>query len=267
MTRASPRTNFNSSRLIRFLADLSIADAAEPKQEFAERLGQWFDFADAITLHAALNAGVVGSSPVRSGGETAVAAVVGAGTGTPALAVADELARVRAALTASITKSCAPGSEGRIRLPLPKPGVAIGVAADYEPYQRFHVAHQREMEVSIRPLRGKAREALARVSPALRQLATLDAALDRMLGERERRLLATLPAHLERRFGQLFAAHQQRLSESRQPDDPAQWMQPGAWLADFCTELQQALLAELDLRLQAAVGLIEAFSNEAKKHK
>jgi hypothetical protein len=36
-------------------------------------------------------------------------------------------------------------------------------------------------------------------------------------------------------------------------------------LANFCRELQGVLLAELDLRLQPAVGLIEALSNEVSK--
>ena len=47
-----------------------------------------------------------------------------------------------------------------------------------------------------------------------------------------------------------------------QTDDPAMWMRPGAWLANFRDELLEALLAELDVRLQPAMGLIEAFSNE-----
>jgi hypothetical protein len=53
--------------------------------------------------------------------------------------------------------------------------------------------------------------------------------------------------------------------DNEQPDDPALWMQPGGWLANFCRELQGVLLAELDLRLQPTVGLIEALSNEVGK--
>lgn len=263
MTRALPRTSFNSSRLIRFLADLSIADATESKQAFAERLGQWLDFADAITLSAALGASPASQSAAQSGGQS-----------VPTAAVDEEFARVRTALVSSITNSCSfNAGETRIKLPVPKPGATIeinegrGLAAAYEPYRRFHLAHQREMESSVRPLRAQVREALAKASPALKPLASLDAALDQILGDRERTLLSTVPLTLEKRFEQLLKAHQQTLLETAQADDSALWLQPGGWLASFCRELQGVLLAELDVRLQPVVGLIEAFSNEANKQK
>lgn len=243
-----PRKNLNSSRLIRFLADLSIVDAAESKQAFAERLGQWLDFSDAIVLHAAHSAPPSAAAP---GGHAAARG-----------AAEQEFVRIRTALVDSITTSCSPQiGATRIKLPTPQPGAAIEVASFYEPYHRFYLALQGEMEVSIRPLRARLRQALASASPALKQLAALDAALDKILSGRERQLLATVPVLLEKRFGQLLRAHRQSL-ESGQADDPAGWMQPGGWLADFGKELQGVLLAELDLRLQPTVGLIEALSNE-----
>ena len=266
MTQALPRTNFNSSRLLRFLADLSIVDAAEPQQAFAERLGQWLDIADAITLSASLGASPASPSAAQSGGQSGASA-----------AMAEELARIRTASVDSITKSFSSDvSEARIKLPSPKSGAAIEVdagnagnelAADYEPYRRFYFAHQREMELSIRPLRANVRETLAQVSPALKQLAALDAALDKIVGVRERQLLSTVPVLLEKRFEQLLRAHRQTLAEAQCADSADLWMQPGGWLAGFCRELQGVLLAELDVRLQPAEGLIEAFSNEAKKQK
>ena len=242
-----PGTNFNSSRLIRFLADLSIVDDGGSKQAFAERLGQWLNFADAITLNAAHGATSPSAAPaVRSVATTGLA---------------DEFAAARTAWVNSITASCSPlAGETRIKLPPPPTGAAIEALA-YEPYRRFYVAHQGEMELAIRPLRGKARQALARSCPRLGQLASLDAALDQVLGARERQLLATVPLLLEKRFAQLAKAHQQRLAG--QPDDPVWSMQPAGWLADFGNELKLVLLAELDLRLQPTVGLIEALSNEA----
>jgi len=252
MGRALPRTNFNSSRLLRLLAELSAVDDGEPKQGFAERLGHWLNFSDAITLHAAQGLASPSAAP-------------GATLPVGAAELEAELAKIRTALASSITASCsADGSETRIKWPTPKSGAdiaAIDLAMAYEPYRRFYQAHQGELEASVHPLRSKARQALARVSPQLRQLASLDAALDQVLGARERQLLATVPVLLEKRFAQLANAHQQRLAE--QPDDPAWSMQPAGWLADFGTELKMVLLAELDLRLQPTVGLIEALSNEA----
>lgn len=228
------RTNFNSSKLTRFLAELDIVDAAEPGDAFAERLGQWLGVADAITLSAAQRL-----LPLAAGQSAAVG-------------ITDEFERVRGVLVDSITASCSGASEARIKLPLAKAVAGDALAAAYEPYRRFYVAQQRDMEVAIRPLRGKAREVLASATPELKRLAALDAALDGVLAEREGRLLLTVPFLLEKRFAQLAQA------AAAPADDAA----PPGWLAVFCSELQTLLLAELDLRLQPALGLIEAFSNE-----
>ena len=247
---------FHDSSLIRILADLCLVEAAESKPVFAERLGQWLDLSDAITLHATHNARAVGSSAAQSG----VQSVAG-------VAVEEEFIRVRTALVESITKSCSANmDEAHIRLPTPKPGVGIEVAAVYEPYRRFYIAHQGAMELRVRPLRTRARQALSRASTALEQLAALDEALDRILCVRERQLLSTVPLLLEKRFEQLLKAHPQPPVGTRQADAPALRRQPGEGLADFCKELQEVLLAELDLRLQPTLGLIEALRNEANKH-
>ena len=243
MTRSLPGTNFNSSRLVRFLAELSIVDAAESKQAFAERLGQWLDFADAIALHAAHGS----AAAQRSGAESSTA-------------LANEFAAARAAWARSIAASCSPQAA---KWPTLAAAADLDPAAAYAPYRRFYSAQQGEMEVAIRPWRNKARQALAQAGSKLGQLASLDAALDKILSARERQLLATVPALLERRFALLASAHRQRLAETGQPDDPARWGAPGGWLADFGKELTMVLLAELDLRLQPTVGLIEALSNEA----
>lgn len=258
MTRALPRTNFNSSRLIRFLADLDSVDAAEPGDAFAERLGLWLEVTDAISLSSALNA----RQPVAANAPEAPAGGAAART-----AIGEEFARKREALVNSIARSCSPeAGEGRIKLPVPKAGADLEGAAAYEPYRRFYVAHQRDMEANIRPLREKARQALAQAAPALKKLAALDAVLDKVLSAREGQLLLTVPLLFEKRFAQLLAAHRQRLAASGQEDDPETWQQAGGWLADLGKELQALLLAELDLRLQPAVALIEALSNEAGRN-
>lgn len=256
MTRALARTNFNSSRLVRYLADMELAETTAPGHAFAERLGQWLDFNDALALYAVLNPGAAGLAALPSSGAKSV-------TRETVNAV---FARVRTDLAHSITQSCSPGGGGRIKLPTPESGAPLEIAAHYEPYRRFYLAHQRDMETKLRPLRATVREALGKMSPALAKLAALDAAFDEILFEREGRLLATVPALLEKRFGQLLQEHQQAIVDSQDVDDPATWMQAGGWLAGFCRELRGVLLAELDLRLQPTLGLMEAFSNETTKH-
>ena len=180
--------------------------------------------------------------------------------GAASTALADEFATARTAWASSIAVSCSPQAAK---------WATLAAAADsdeavaYEPYRRFYSAQQGEMEVAIRPWRNKARQALAQAGGKLGQLAALDGALDKILGARERQLLATVPALLEKRFTLLASVHRQRLAAAGQPGDPARWGAPGGWLADFGKDLATVLLAELDLRLQPTVGLIEALSNEA----
>ena len=121
------------------------------------------------------------------------------------------------------------------------------------------------MEAALVQLRAQVREALKGGSPALRQLAGLDGVLEKALAERERNLFLNVPLLLEKRFEQLRDAHASAPEASSQADGVARWMQPGGWLAVFCKDLQSVLLAELDLRLQPVLGLVEAFGNEVSK--
>ena len=230
MTRVLPRTKFHSSQLIRCLAELDLLEGVEPAGDFADELGQWLHFTDAITLSTVLDSDMTKMSthgPVLH--ET---------TGVRLLA---EFERTRALMVNSITKSCAGGNTA-IKLPLP-PDLEV----TYSPYQRFYEAHQRDMALTVEPLRVNLRSALAKASPSLRKLAQLDVVMEKFLRERESRLLARVPLLLQQRFHAHYAA------------------QPDGWLAPFCQNLQTLLLAEAELRLQPSAGLLEAF-NQQKDH-
>ena len=249
MTRALTRTPLHSSRLTRVLADLALMDAAQAGTAFAERLGQWMNLGHAITLHGALN---TSPSPVK----------VPAPSGLRA-ALSEEFNRVRTGFETIINTP--PGTKGvrtRAGMPLPDLLLPLEMPSAFEPYRRYYLAQQRDMELATRPLRAKARDVLARASPALKTLATLDAALDDILNDRESKLLAHVPVLLEKRFTQLLKEHEHRLESTGLTDNPAYWMHAGGWLARFRTDLQTVLLAELDLRLQPTVGLIEALNHE-----
>lgn len=249
MTRALTRTPLHSSRLMRVLAELALMDAAEAGTAFAEKLGQWMNLGHAITLHGALN---TSPSAVKIAAPTGLRAALGA-----------EFARVREALESAITSVPSPKvAKGRGGMPAPDLLLPIDMPSAFEPYRRFYSAQQRDMELATQPLRSKARDVLARTSSPLKTLATLDAALDAILNDRESKLLAHVPGLLEKRFTQLLKEHQHRLEVSGLTDNPAYWMHAGGWLARFRTDLQTVLLAELDLRLQPTVGLIEALNHE-----
>jgi hypothetical protein len=231
MAKATTRTHFHSSRLIRVLADLALLETAAPGAAFAERLGLWVAYTDAITLCAVQNASPAG----------AVAKPGGAG-----LPVAKAFAQARADMEAAIGKG----------------GAAVAASDDYEAWRRHYVAQQRDMELKVGPLRALLRDAMEQAGPALCQLAQLDAAFDGILAEREARLLATLPLLLKKRFAHLQRTHLQPQDAAAPDGKPALSLQAGDWLVRFGQELQTVLLAELDLRLQPALGLLEAMENE-----
>lgn len=224
MAQGLPHPHFNSSRLVRVLSDLAVKDAPGSKQSFGERLGQWLDFNDALSLFAALN-GAAAQVPEPAPGKPS--------TGSEAARKA--LARVRAALVDLI---------GGAGVPAPEEG-----KADFEPYHRYCLARQRDMGANIGPLRASVRAALGRRSAALGRLAAVDAVMEQALAARERELLAKVPALLATRFDALREAH-------------LAGTQPDGWLAAFCREMQTVLLAELDLRLQPVEALIAALDQE-----
>ena len=234
---------------MRVLADLALMDAAQAGTAFAEKLGQWMGLGQAITLHGALNATAVA---IKTPAPVALSGALGA-----------EFARVREGLEIGISTPANPkAARGRGGMPTPDLLLPIEMPSAFEPYRRFYLAQQRDMELATGPLRAKARDVLARTSSPLKTLATLDAALDSILYDRESKLLGHVPGLLEQRFSQLLKAHQLKLESSGLTDNPAYWMHAGGWLARFRTDLQTVLLAELDLRLQPTVGLIEALNHE-----
>lgn len=250
MTQALRHTHFHSSRLMRVLAELALLEATQAGGAFAEKLGLWVAFTDAITLHAAHNARPAGAAEMSTPTSARVAA-------------AEAFDRARTALEQALAHSATPkGSKSRNGLPVPSLGLPIVAKSAFEPYRRYYQAQQREMETGVAALRNQVRTALAQASPALQQLAALDAALTGILNERESRLLASIPSLLEKRFSFLLQAHQQRLAHTQQADNPAFWLNPAGWLTRFCHELQTVLQAELDLRLQPALGLVEALTNK-----
>lgn len=256
MTRALTRTHLHSSSLIRVLADLTLVDAVEPGSAFAEKLGLWLSLHESIALHAAHNVGAArpAALPARA---TPAARVV----------IDEAFARTRTSLVNAITGRGLPNTS-HIALPDPQPGEPLDTPTAFEPYRRYYQAHQRTMAASVHPLRAQARELLAKASPALKQLAALDAVFDDILSERESKLLATVPVLLRRRFDQLRQAQpptptDTQAAESIEPTKPpAKPMHPPSWLVRFGHEMQTVLLAELELRLQPALGLIEALHQE-----
>jgi hypothetical protein len=252
---------FNRSTLVRFLTELVGADvalAATTQQSFAEKLGLWLDWPDAISLAAVLNK----EAAARGLQQPAAAPAA-------AKAVFNDCSRVAADLTKAILMdSLLAANLGLLQQPKPVAGAAAAAVAaplEFSAYRHSYLGHQRMMAAAVGPLRGQVRAALAGMSPALSQLAALDAVLDEALQARERQLLSKLPGVLEKHFEQARKAHlaSQDLGHGAQVQEPAAPV--AAWLADFGKNMQGVLLAELALRLQPIEGMMEAMGNESTR--
>lgn len=210
-------SHFNRSPLVRQLAAwLPVDTEAAPRQDVGERLGEWLNVADAIALHSAHQ-----SLPTLQARRR---------VGKPADAGADqaELQRVRATLLKAIAT--------------PPIHPVHAADAEFAPHHQRYLDQQRRMEMAIDAFRTHLRQTLAQASPRLARLAALDAVLDQMLGGREQKLLAGVPAFLKTRFQHLRQA------------------EPDSWPALFEHDFQQTLRAELELRLEPVTGLVEALS-------
>jgi hypothetical protein len=216
---ANPSQTQAPEPLARLLLQWGVAPVAAAP--VAERLGGGLGWADAIGLSQVLaTAPAAGTNPGahREAQDWAAAAL-------------DRLlADLNAAFDdAELAQDAAtPAPEG------------VALADLLAPFRLHHAQQQRSMAARIATLRERLRPRLAEASGALARLAQLDALFERALAMQERERLAGLPALLTQR------------AEAHRAADPRRWR------TRFWADLQRALRAELDLRLQPVQGLVEA---------
>lgn len=239
--------HFSSSTLVRLLGDAASLEREPTKPDTAQRLSLWLNAADSVTLHAVLQ-----PSPRAAPGTSPEARAVSK------IALGDEFHRVRSELVKAIMAFDDTGAPAKRSPSLRQAEAADEEGADYASHHRRYRQQQSNMASKIAPLRAHVRQVLAKASPPLRQLANLDAVMEQTLGGREQNLLACVPLYLEKRFEQLRQTPTDGLHTAQQG-------LPTARSSLFSKELQEVLLAELDVRLEPVVGLIEAFSNEIEK--
>ena len=193
--------------------------------DFAERLSLWVSAFDAIGLQASLQS--IRTLPAAAEGKVAPAR----GPRTPDLV--DDFQKVRSVLARAIAQD-----------PLSGADAADGADAGYAPYHRRHLELQRQMEQMTGALRGHVRQAVSRLFARREKRFQRGIEGGQLPQPRRQALLPKGAALLKLRFEQL------RLS-----DDGA---------ARFARHWQEALLAELDLRLEPVAGLIDALGTELK---
>lgn len=228
MATAEVRFPVQAPAFIRLLARLAETGVPSSGPALAERLGQWLDWNRAVVLSRALD----GRLP--NAGETGNA---------PDLADAEECARVRAGLVEAIT------SERGLLLP------AADLPVGFAPLRSHALAMQRAMQAATGRLRGQLRDRLAARSPVQARLAEVDGVMEQTLSPREHALLALVPVALAAHFERLRAAAAPAAATAT--DLPA-----GPWLALFRRDLQDVLLAELDVRFQPVEGLLAALRTD-----
>jgi len=226
MERELPRTSLNGSALVGLLAQLALIDGPATPPSFVQGLGRWLGWEDAIKLSGALpgpgHASPGLSSPVRAG--------------KLAAQLQRDLQRLRTALARTLQQD----------------GTQAG-DTDFAPYRQHYLAQQQAMADGVGPLRAQARAAVALMSPAMHRLAALDEVMDTALGSQERRLLAALPALLEKHFTRLQQAH----GQAHEATDTDTTSHNTGWLHTFRQDMQRMAQAELELRLLPLQGLLD----------
>ncbi len=217
MAKKQHRTPVPGPPFIRLLAALADRNAPRTGPDLSDRLSQWIDWTRAVALSRALD----GRLPAPAEGEPAAVA-----------ALAEECARVRAGLVATITQPADPGR------PVPVDAVA---------YRQRCLTTQRAMLTATGRLRGQLRDRLAAEPGELARLAEVDAAMEQALSPREQQLLASVPA--------LLGLHFEHLRESA---GSAEVDSDSGWLQNFRNDMQAVLMAELDVRFHPIEGLLAA---------
>lgn len=225
MALTTVRTGLTGAALVRLLAGLAgpRAQVRDSRDAFADRLSQWLGWTEAISLSAALERPLPPPSAAGAPSTT---------TDDPWPQEQAEVERVRAVLGHGHAREAAAAGRSTFEQ-------GIG----FSPYRQRYLARQQAMEMAIGLLRERLRAVVAARSPELARLAAVDAVMARTLGPHEDRLMAGVAPMLEKHF--------RRLAEAHGADDER-------WLEPFRQDLHTVLLAELELRLQPALALLEA---------
>ncbi|WP_101759859.1 DUF3348 family protein [Oceanicoccus sp. KOV_DT_Chl] len=259
MTKAPAPVALNDSRLVRFLTGLMAVDVDLSHQDFSQKLGQLLNFSDSITL---------------SGMYEKLEKLEFQPEQQLQQAARQEFLRVRQLLLEFILKSFAP-EESLVRVKYPAPPAATVGGLDisekdklalYESYRVFYVSQQREMDLKIQYLTAAIRKMMNGWSIELAKLSLLDKTMSEMLAPHKRKFFAVVPNLMGKRFEHLFLEDQQlqlAIKNDLAADAETVNQGPPGWYPKLRSEIQQLLLAELDVRLQPALGLVEAIDADS----
>ncbi|QDE37933.1 DUF3348 domain-containing protein [Luteibacter pinisoli] len=235
MAPSHSRAAVRGSTFVRLLARLGEVDAGQPGGFLPDRLSQWLSWTQSLALSSALDGAV---APLPEGAE-------------PGEAVTEaSLAAARAALVETLMDEPS-WARARARA-VSRAGAVEGELdsrIEYSAFRERYLMMQRSIQGTTGKLRGELRDQLAAASPELARLAEVDAVMEGALSPREQRLLGGVPAVLEARFEKARKAAAEAQGTS------------GVWIDLFVREMQDVLLAELDVRFQPLEGLLAALQS------
>ncbi len=250
MSQSASPTLSDRSRLVRLLTSMSDSKFSDGDYNLAEQLGRIISLSDSISLSRSLG------QLSRQVSESTASEPL-----TSLHAVQKDVLESREKMMRTVINSFADQTSSTgIQLPSVSTGTKAEALKTYEPYQRFYSMHQAEMAGSIQTLRLRVRESVSSVSTELHQLAELDQIINDSIAAHNGKLFNVTPKLLQKRFKELLNAHE-KSQGSHDATEPLDWLKPGAWLTVFYKELQELLLAELDVRLQPVLGLLEALND------
>ena len=247
-SRPSSKLSLNSSRLIRALAELDVLGNTYSAKDFGQRFGQLFALTDSIGLsdmHYELTKLRFHPREQQAG------------------EIIDGFIEQRQALLELVSRNFLAGeqhSRVRNRYPAFRQGLTPEQLSSFEPYQRFYGALQRQVDFEIQHIQSFVRDGAGGLSAELAQLVLLDSTLSDTLNGHARKLFPVVPRLLGARFEFLRQQHSQALFNTEQ-DQPESWSKTGGWLDQFRLDCHKLLLAEIDIRMQPVLGLIEAIED------
>ncbi len=227
----------NRSALVVLLAQWERDMPAPQRPDVAERLSQWLGAMDAVRLNATLHA-------VESHAATASATGKSLDRDLLEVRYAQGVEELQALVCSISAPEPAPrGRAARLSV-LP---VQAAEAPVFAAQQKRYLLLQQQLAGKVAQLRARIRQVLAKGSGRLQPLVALDETMEQMLSVREQKLWAGVMVFLERRW-----QHQTAKAAAL----------PAVALRGFEQDMQALLAAELQVRLQPVLGLVEAAKSE-----
>lgn len=260
-----------AARLPRRLSRVGVSAAPVAPESVSERIGSLLDLTASVSLSKALG-GLDGlgfdANPTTSGQTTSDQTA----SDVIKKAVVEEHARLASHIVARFRPQA---GSSRNKLPtltefhancmdrdsfsIPMEPDTPNCSAAFSPYRKTYLATQGKLDIACHRLRLNTARAVARLSPDMNRIASLDNTLGNIFYHGQQQSFSRIPILLETHFGHLLSGQWKTLSRKNpEADDLAPWFAPGGWVILFCERMRDLLLAELELRLQPVLGLVES---------